>query len=146
MRSFLNLDNYDFLLPRELIASKPSEVRGNSRLLVLEREIKDRTIDNLVDYLDSGDLLVINDTKVLKARLKGKRSTRSIVYHSGESTLDDSNYLSMIFLRILGPEESLRTALELICHASDIDKSTELKEEILSHIKYKLLESNGRLV
>jgi len=75
MRSFLNLDNYDFLLPRELIASKPSEVRGNSRLLVLEREIKDRTIDNLVDYLDSGDLLVINDTKVLKARLKGKRST-----------------------------------------------------------------------
>ena len=63
MRSFLNLDNYDFLLPRELIASKPSEVRGNSRLLVLEREIKDRTIDNLVDYLDSGDLLVINDPK-----------------------------------------------------------------------------------
>ena len=73
-------------------------------------------------------------------------STRSIVYHSGKSTLDDSNYLSMIFLRILGPEESLRTALELICHASDIDKSTELKEEILSHLKYKLLESNGRLV
>ena len=73
-------------------------------------------------------------------------STRSIVYHSGESTLDGSNYLSMIFLRILGPEESLRTALELICHAPDTDKSTELKEEILSHLKYKLLESNGRLV
>ena len=73
-------------------------------------------------------------------------STRSIVYHSGESTLDDSNYLSMIFLRILGPEESLCTVLELICHAPDIDKSTELKEEILSHLKYKLLESSGRLV
>ena len=72
--------------------------------------------------------------------------TRSIVYHSGESTLDDSNYLSMIFLRILGSEDSLRAVLELICHAPDIDKSTELKEEIISHLKYKLLESNGRLV
>jgi len=73
-------------------------------------------------------------------------TTRSIVYHSGESTFDDSHYLSMIFLRILGAEESLRTVLELICHASDINKSTELKEEILSYLKYKLLESNGRLV
>jgi len=73
-------------------------------------------------------------------------NTRSIVYHSGESTLDDSNYLSMIFLRVSGLEESLRTVLELICHAPDIDKSTELKEEILSYLKYKLLEANGRLV
>ena len=73
-------------------------------------------------------------------------TTRSIVYHSGESTLDDSNYLSMIFLRILGPDDSLRTVLELICHAPDIDKSTMFKEEIVSYLKYKLLESNGRLV
>ncbi len=72
--------------------------------------------------------------------------TRSIVYHAAQSTLDESMYLSMIFLRVVGNEESLKTALELICHSSDIDKSTETKEELLSYLKKKLLASNGRLV
>ncbi len=52
----------------------------------------------------------------------------------------------MIFLRSIGGEESLRNALELVCHASDIGKSSELKDELMSHLKGKLLESNGRLV
>ena len=72
--------------------------------------------------------------------------TRSIMYHSAQSTLDESMYLSMIFLRVVGNEESLKTALELICHSSDIDKSTEVKEELLSYLKKNLLASNGRLV
>ena len=73
-------------------------------------------------------------------------STRSILYHSGMSSLDDSHYLSMIFLRTVGNEDSLRTAIELICHAHNTENATELKEEILSYLKTKLLESNGRLV
>jgi len=73
-------------------------------------------------------------------------NTRSILYHSGKSTLDDSHYLSMIFLRTVGTEDSLRIAIELICHAENSESATELKEEIISYLKTKLLESNGRLV
>ena len=71
---------------------------------------------------------------------------RSIIYHSAKSSLDESVHLSMIFLRTIGGEESLRNALELICHAPDINRSSELKDELISYLKNKILESNGRLV
>ena len=72
--------------------------------------------------------------------------TRSILYHSGKDNLDDSPYLSMIFVRTAGGEDSMRNVIELICHSQNSNKSSELKEEILSFIKDKFLESNGRLV
>ena len=75
-----------------------------------------------------------------------EEGTRSIIYHAGESSLDDSKYLSMIFLRKLGEDESLRVALELICHSTDIDNSGELKEEMLLYLKNKLLELNAKFV
>ena len=75
-----------------------------------------------------------------------EEDTRSIIYHSGESSLEGSKYLSMIFLRKLGEEESLRVALELICHSNDIDNSSELKEEMALYLKNKLLEFNAKLV
>ena len=71
---------------------------------------------------------------------------RSILYHSGKDNLDDSPYLSMIFVRTTGGEDSMRNVIELICHSQNSDKSAELKDEIFSFIKDKLLESNGRLV
>tara|TARA_B100001250_G_scaffold263964_1_gene227531 strand:- start:646 stop:3027 length:2382 start_codon:yes stop_codon:yes gene_type:complete len=75
-----------------------------------------------------------------------EEDTRSIIYHAGESSLDDSKYLSMIFLRKLGEGDSLRVALELICHSTDIDNSAELKEEMLLYLKNKLLELNAKFV
>ena len=97
--------------------------------------------------------LTINNITNISKRLPGmhlcsfkEESSRSIIYHSAKSSLDDSDYLSMIFLRSIGGEESLRSALELVCHASDIEKSSELKNELMSYLKSRLLESNGRLV
>ena len=75
-----------------------------------------------------------------------EENLRSIIYHSAKSSIDESIHLSMIFLRTIGGEESLRSALELICHAPDITKSSELKDELISYLKNKILESNGRLV
>jgi hypothetical protein len=75
-----------------------------------------------------------------------EEDTRSIIYHSGESSLDGSKYLSMIFLRKLGKDESLKVSLELICHSTDIDNSSELKEEILLYVKKKLLELNAKFI
>jgi len=75
-----------------------------------------------------------------------EEGNRSIIYHSGESSLDGSKYFSMIFVRKVGEAESLRVALEIICHATDMDNSSEVKEEILSYIKNKLLELNAKFV
>lgn len=66
--------NYD--LPKELIAQVPLEDRAASRLMVLDKntgEIKHEIFRNITDYLHKGDCLVINDTKVLPARLIGER-------------------------------------------------------------------------
>ena len=71
-----SVDAYDFFLPDYLIAKKPAVTRDESRLLVLHRstgKIEHRTFLDLIEYLDSDDLLVANNTKVLKARLTGYR-------------------------------------------------------------------------
>jgi S-adenosylmethionine:tRNA ribosyltransferase-isomerase len=68
--------DFDFELPSELIAQSPPPRRGDSRLLVLDREsgaIADRQFRELPDVLRPGDLLVTNDTRVVAARLLGKR-------------------------------------------------------------------------
>lgn len=73
-----NLDSYTFDLPEELIAKYPVEPRDNSRLLVLDKEsghIENRHFHNISEYLEKGDTLVINETKVIPARLYGYKET-----------------------------------------------------------------------
>ncbi len=68
--------DFDYQLPPELIAQHPPERREDARLLVLEREsgkIRHRVFPEIVDYFRPGDLLVLNDTRVIPARLLGKR-------------------------------------------------------------------------
>ena len=68
----MNINLFDFDLPEELIAQTPSEKRSESRLLVMDgKELYDRHFYNIVDYFDKGDVLVLNDTRVLAARLFG---------------------------------------------------------------------------
>lgn len=74
--SKLRTDDFDYSLPPELIAQEPLEKRDSSRLLVLERtrgEISHNSFGMLPLYLDKGDLLVLNDTRVFPARLRGRR-------------------------------------------------------------------------
>jgi S-adenosylmethionine:tRNA ribosyltransferase-isomerase len=71
----LYLDSFDFNLPKDLIASEPPKERGKSRLLVLDKGIQDKAFSQLRDSLMEGDLLVLNNTKVLKARIKGQKKT-----------------------------------------------------------------------
>jgi len=71
-------DAFDYHLPRELIAQHPLPRRDASRLLVLHRAtgaVEHRRFPDIVDYLEPGDLLVLNDTRVLPARLVGRRAT-----------------------------------------------------------------------
>ena len=79
----MNVADFDFHLPKELIAQHPSEKRDHSRLMVLNRE--DETIEHkhfydIVDLLDQNDVLVINDTKVIPARLIGEKAeTKAVI-------------------------------------------------------------------
>lgn len=71
------LENYDYNLPDEKIAQKPAEPRDSSRLLILNSvtgSINHSKFMNLPDYLEEGDLLILNNTKVFPARLIGKKS------------------------------------------------------------------------
>lgn len=66
------LSDFDYELPEELIAKRPPTERGTTRLLVLHRKsgkIEHRKYSNLVDFIEPGDVVVLNDTKVIKARL-----------------------------------------------------------------------------
>ena len=70
----MRTSDFDYYLPRELIAQSPAEPRDASRLLVLDRstgQIEHRIFRDLVDYLRPGDLLVANRSRVVPARLKG---------------------------------------------------------------------------
>ncbi len=72
----MRLDDFDYDLPPELIAQQPAEPRDASRLLVLHRErdcLEHRRFYDLPRYLQRGDVLVLNDTRVLPARLWGRR-------------------------------------------------------------------------
>lgn len=74
----IKLSDYDYELPKELIAKYPVEPRDSCRLMVLNRKtktIEHRIFRDLGDYLEEGDMLVLNDTKVIPARLKGKKET-----------------------------------------------------------------------
>ena len=74
----MKVSDFDYELPKELIAKFPVEPRDSSRLMVLHRntgEIEHRIFRDIVEYLKPGDVLVINDTKVIPARLFGKLET-----------------------------------------------------------------------
>ena len=72
----MNTADFDFHLPEELIAQTPLEKRDSSRLLIIDRETGqfiDQHFDNIIDQLEPGDALVMNNTRVLPARLYGTK-------------------------------------------------------------------------
>jgi S-adenosylmethionine:tRNA ribosyltransferase-isomerase len=90
----VKLSDFDFSLPPELIAQHPLPERAASRLLVLHKDdgaIEHRRFPEILNYLTPGDVLVLNDTKVLPARLLGrKRSTGAVIEVVLLKTLSDA--------------------------------------------------------
>lgn len=72
----MRTDDFDFELPEELIAQYPIKMRDQSRMMVLDRkngDIEHKIFSDIIDYLEKGDTLVLNDTKVIPARLFGEK-------------------------------------------------------------------------
>ncbi len=79
----MNIEEYNYDLPKEFIAQTPLKNRSDSKLLLLNKEngnIKEDVFKNIGDYLQPGDYLVLNDTKVIPARLIGeKEDTKAVI-------------------------------------------------------------------
>ena len=78
----MKVEDFNYNLPEELIAQTPLEKRDSSRLLVLDKktgQIEHKIFTDIIDYIERGDTLVLNDTKVLPARLIGEKEETNAV-------------------------------------------------------------------
>ena len=96
----MTTDDFDYELPEELIAQTPLKVRDSSRLMVLDKntgEVEHKIFTDIVDYLEEGDTLVLNDTKVLPARLIGvKEETGAVIEVLLLKNLEDDKWECLV--------------------------------------------------
>lgn len=94
------VEDFDYELPEELIAQTPLKKRDESRLMVLDKqtgEIEHKHFSDIIDYLNSGDVLVLNDTKVLPARLIGiKEETKATIEILLLKNIDGDNWECLV--------------------------------------------------
>ncbi len=93
------LSDYDYDLPRERIAQQPLKTREDARLLVLYRssgKIEHRTFREIIEYLHPGDLLVLNNTKVIPALIPGKRCSGASLELLLTQELGDNQWKALI--------------------------------------------------
>ncbi len=93
------LKDFDYPLPEELIAQEPLAERDQSRLLVLDREtgnISHRQFRNILEYIEPGDLMVFNDTRVVATRLFGSKPTGARVEALLTANLGENRWRAMI--------------------------------------------------
>ena len=94
----MHINDFDFDLPSDLIAQYPPEIRGTSRLLIAPQNepISDKQFTDFIDYFESGDVLVMNNTQVIKARLFGQKATGGKIEALIERILDKNTALAHI--------------------------------------------------
>ena len=81
-KEFIPVSEFDYKLPEELIAQTPSEKRENARMMVLDRRaetIEHKHFYDIVDYFDENDVIVLNNTRVIPARLYGHKETGALL-------------------------------------------------------------------
>lgn len=115
----MKLSDFDYALPPELIAQHPAAQRAASRLLVLDRQtgaIADCRFADIVDLLNPGDLLVMNNTRVIPARLFGEKETGGRIELLVERVLDTHSVLAQIRAS-KSPKPGSRLRFAAMCEA-----------------------------
>ncbi len=92
----MKTSDFDYNLPEELIAEYPLESRSASRLLVYNNEIEHKFFKDILDYFDEGDLLVLNNTSVIPARIFGKKDSGGQVEVMLERFMENNKALVQI--------------------------------------------------
>ncbi len=109
----MRTDDFDYDLPDELIAQAPAEPRDSCRLLVLHRDdgsVEHRRFSDIVDYLDAGDLLVANRTRVMPARLVGRKTTGALAETLLLRRREDIDPLGHVWECLVSPGKRLKPA------------------------------------
>ena len=135
----MRTDLFDFELPQDRIALRPVDPRDAARLLVVrpgaEPELDDRCVRDLPGLLRAGDVIVVNDTKVIPARLKGRRIGRGDAEPAIEATLhrrlDGSRWRAFVRpAKRLVPGDIVRFGEEgKVCFLGQLDATVEAKGE-----------------
>ena len=89
----MKTSDFDYNLPEELIANYPLDSRSSSRLLIHSDKVEHKYFSNIVDYLSSGDLLVVNNTSVIPARIFGTKESGGAVEIMLERIMEDNKAL-----------------------------------------------------
>ena len=92
----MKTSDFDYSLPKELIAEYPLEKRSSSRLLVYQENIEHKSFKDVVSYFDKGDLLVLNNTSVIPARIFGKKESGGLVEVMLERIMEENKALVQI--------------------------------------------------
>ena len=95
----MKVSDFNYDLPEELIAQHPYEKRDEARLMVLHRntkQIEHKVFKDIIDYLEPGDCLVLNDTKVIPARLYGKKDTGAKVEFLLLKRIENDDWEAMV--------------------------------------------------
>ncbi len=124
----MKASDFDYELPEQLIAQQPLEQRRASRLLVLdavEKTVRDEQFSRLDDYLEPGDLVIFNDTRVFPARLFGQKESGGKIEMLVERLLDDHTLLAHI-RSSKSPRAGTRLVLENAIHAQVLGREDEL--------------------
>ncbi len=123
----MNTSDFYFDLPENLIAQTPLLDREKSRLMVLDREsgnTKHKTFVDILDYINEGDCIVINDTKVIPARLYGRRQTGGAVELLLLNRIDLTKWETL-----LKPAKKIKIGEELIFSDKLTGKIIEVKDD-----------------
>ena len=123
----LALNSYNYELETSLIAHKPTNIRHESRMMIVRKDssLRSYSLDkltlNIVDELNTGDLIIVNDTKVMKARMFVELENASIIELLVLELIRDSTWLCLA-----KPARKLKINKKIALHSPDV-KSLELK-------------------
>jgi S-adenosylmethionine:tRNA ribosyltransferase-isomerase len=139
------LDDFDYVLPPECIAQAPLAERSASRLLVMRGDaLEDRAFVDLPGFLRPGDLLVMNDTRVLHARLFGQKESGGQVEVLVERVTGEDTVLAQVRAS-KSPKPGSRIRLEDAFDAEVLGREGEFYELRFPGDALELIEKHGRL-
>ena len=139
----MNIDNFNYELPDKLIAQYPPKNRGGSKLLVanpVSTELKDLSFQNFITFIRPNDLIIFNNTKVIKARLFGKKETGGKVEILIEQVIDDQNALAMI-----KSSKKINMDIEIIL-PTNIIQILEIQRQTLFRAFYRFYRRYNRII
>ena len=108
---YMKIDEFNYDLPKELIAQNPSSKRTDSNLMILNTKhqvLNDKKFNDFINYIKPNDLLIFNNTKVIKARLNGEKITGGKIEILVEKIIEQN-----IILAHVGSSKKIKTGLEI---------------------------------